>query len=72
MPTSEPSYFNFLMQNRGSRRTAVPFAETVGVLPELARRARFRSAVRFAGLQPKASSRAFRVRSGTLDRWSAL
>jgi hypothetical protein len=48
MLTAEPSYFNFLMQNRGLRRTPVPFAQAAGVLPELARSIRFRSAVRFA------------------------
>jgi hypothetical protein len=35
--TGEPSYYNFLMTNRGLRRTAVPFARATGVLPELAR-----------------------------------
>ena len=34
---SEPSYFNFLMTNRNRRRTAVPFAQAVGVLPDLVR-----------------------------------
>jgi hypothetical protein len=48
MFTAEPSYFNFLMQNRGLRRTPVPFVQAAGILPELARRIRFRSAVRFA------------------------
>jgi hypothetical protein len=42
MITSEPSYFNFLMKNRGVRRTPVPFAQAVGILPELARSVRFR------------------------------
>jgi hypothetical protein len=42
MLTSESSYFNFLMKNRGVRRTPVPFAQAVGVLPELARAVRCR------------------------------
>ncbi len=37
MLTSEPSYFNFLMKNRGLRATRVPFAQAAGVLPELSR-----------------------------------
>jgi hypothetical protein len=37
MLTSESSYFDFLMKNRGVRRAPVPFAQAVGVLPELAR-----------------------------------
>ena len=36
MLTAESSYFDFLMRNRGVRRTPVPFAQAVGVLPELA------------------------------------
>jgi hypothetical protein len=32
----EPSYFNFLMKNRGLRGARVPFAQATGVLPELA------------------------------------
>ncbi len=47
MLTSEPSYFDFLMKNRGVRRTPVPFAQAVGVLPELAYAVRFRP-LRFA------------------------
>jgi hypothetical protein len=42
MLTGEPSYFDFLMKNRGVRRTTVPFVQAVGVLPELARAVRFR------------------------------
>jgi hypothetical protein len=42
MFTSEPSYFDFLMKNRGAGRTCVPFVQAVGVLPELARSVRFR------------------------------
>ncbi len=49
--TSEPSYFNFLMKNRGVSRNHVPFAQAVGVLPELARTIRFRP----SALQPKAA-----------------
>jgi hypothetical protein len=37
MLTGEPSYFDFLMTNRGLRRTPVPFAQAAGVLPELPR-----------------------------------
>jgi hypothetical protein len=51
MFTSEPSYFNFLMKNCSARRTTVPFAQAVGVLPELARTVRFRA----PASQPKAA-----------------
>jgi len=51
MFTSEPSYFNFLMKNRSVRRTPVPFAQAVGVLPELAHVVRYRPPVS----QPKAA-----------------
>jgi hypothetical protein len=37
MLTGEPSYFNFLMTNRGLRRSAVRFARATDALPELAR-----------------------------------
>ena len=30
----EPSYFDFLMKNRGLRGARVPFAQAAGVLPE--------------------------------------
>jgi hypothetical protein len=40
--TGEPSYFNFLMTNRGLRRAPVPFAQATGVLPELAHAPRVR------------------------------
>jgi hypothetical protein len=33
--TTEPSYFNFIMTK--SRRSAVPFAQAAGLLPELRR-----------------------------------
>ena len=52
MLTSESSYFDFLMKNRGVRRTPVPFAQAVGVLPELARAVRLRR----HALQPKAAA----------------
>jgi hypothetical protein len=52
MLTSESSYFNFLMKNRGVRRTPVPFAQAVGVLPELARAVRCRR----PAPQPKAAT----------------
>jgi hypothetical protein len=52
MLTSESSYFDFLMKNRGVRRTPVPFAQAVGVLPELARAVRLRR----LALQPKAAA----------------
>jgi hypothetical protein len=42
MFTGEPSYFDFLMKNRGVRRIPVPFVQAVGVLPELAHSVRFR------------------------------
>ncbi len=42
MLAGEPSYFDFLMRNRGLRGARVPFAQAAGVLPELA------SAVRIA------------------------
>jgi len=58
MFTSEPSYFDFLMKNRRVRRTAVPFVQAVGVLPELARSARFRP----SASQPKAANRYGAVR----------
>ena len=34
--TTEPSYFNFIMTTK-SRRSAVPFAQAAGLLPELRR-----------------------------------
>jgi hypothetical protein len=34
MFTAEPSYFDFLMKHRTPRRTRVPFAQAVGVVPE--------------------------------------
>jgi hypothetical protein len=40
MLTSEPSYFDFLMNRRCLRRKRVPFVQAVGVMPELARHAR--------------------------------
>ena len=52
MLTSESSYFDFLMKNRGVRRTPVPFAQAVGVLPELARAVRLRR----PALQPTAAA----------------
>jgi hypothetical protein len=36
MLTAEPSYFNFLMEHRSVRRVRVPFAQAVGLIPELA------------------------------------
>jgi hypothetical protein len=49
MLTSEPSYFNFLMTNRGLRRAPVSFRKAVGILPELARAIRAtRASVRVA------------------------
>jgi hypothetical protein len=35
MFTAEPSYFNFLMEHRSTRRVGVPFVPAVGVIPEL-------------------------------------
>ncbi len=52
MLTAESSYFDFLMKNRGVRRTPVPFAQAVGVLPELARATHFRRPIR----QPKVAA----------------
>ena len=37
MATAEPSYFDFLMKHSCVRRGRVPFAEAVGVMPELSR-----------------------------------
>jgi hypothetical protein len=37
MPAAEASYFDFLMKHRHSRRTRVPFAQAVGVTPDLTR-----------------------------------
>ena len=52
---SEPSYFNFLMTNRSRRRTAVPFAQAVGVLPDLVRDVRVtRCGVRATSAAPAA------------------
>ena len=34
--TTEPSYFNFIMTTK-SRRSAAPFAQAAGLLPELRR-----------------------------------
>jgi hypothetical protein len=49
MLSGEPSYFNFLITNRGLRHTPVPFARAAGVLPELARAVRVtRASVRVA------------------------
>lgn len=42
MITAEPSYFDFLMKHRCPRRTRVPFAQAVGVMPELTRVVRLR------------------------------
>ncbi len=36
MLIGEPSYFDFLMKNRGLRGARVPFVQAAGVLPELA------------------------------------
>jgi hypothetical protein len=52
MLTGEPSYFDFLMKNRSVHRTHIPFAQAVGVLPELARAIRLRR----PALQPKAAA----------------
>jgi hypothetical protein len=49
MLTGESSYFDFLMKNRGVRGTPIPFAQAVGVLPELAHAVRLKRPV----LQPK-------------------
>jgi hypothetical protein len=49
MLTSEPSYFDFLMKRRGLRRTRVPFAPPVGVIPEVTRQVRTR---RLEGMRP--------------------
>jgi hypothetical protein len=35
MFTAKPSYFNFLMEHRCGCRVRVPFAQAVGVMPEL-------------------------------------
>lgn len=40
MITAEPSYYDYLMKNRCVRRTRVPFAQAVGVMPELTRNVR--------------------------------
>jgi hypothetical protein len=49
----EPSYFDFLMKNRGLRGAHVPFARAAGVLPELARDLRVtRAAARVATNAP--------------------
>lgn len=42
MLTAEPSYYDYLMKNRCVQRTRVPFAQAVGVVPELARNVRSR------------------------------
>ncbi len=42
MITAEPSYFDFLMKHRCHRRVRVPFAQAVGVMPELSRVVRLR------------------------------
>jgi hypothetical protein len=42
MITAEPSYFDFLMKHRCPRRIRVPFAQAVGVMPELGPVVRFR------------------------------
>jgi hypothetical protein len=42
MFTAEPSYFNFLMEHRCVRRVRVPFAQAVGVMPDLPRAERSR------------------------------
>jgi hypothetical protein len=46
MITAEPSYFDFLMKHRCPRRTRVPFAQAVGVMPELGRVVRLRASDR--------------------------
>ena len=42
MFTAEPSYYSFLMEHRCARRIRVPFAQAVGLIPDLmsVRRAR--------------------------------
>jgi hypothetical protein len=35
MFTAEPSYYNFLMEHRCLRRSRVPFAQAVGLIPDL-------------------------------------
>ena len=42
MFTSEPSYFNFLMEHPGARRVRVPFRQAVGIMPKLTRATRSR------------------------------
>jgi hypothetical protein len=42
MTTAEHSYFNFLMEYRCARRVRIPFAQAVGVMPDLACVARAR------------------------------
>jgi hypothetical protein len=34
MFTTEPSYFNFLMEHRCARRVRVPFMQAAGAMPE--------------------------------------
>jgi hypothetical protein len=43
--TTEPSFFNFIMTTK-SRRSAVPFAQAAGLLPELRRDCRTATAGR--------------------------
>jgi hypothetical protein len=45
MTTAEHSYFNFLMEYRCARRVRIPFAQAVGVMPDLACVARARRTV---------------------------
>ncbi len=42
MFTTEPSYFNFLMEHRCARRVRVPIRQAVGIMPGLTRATRSR------------------------------
>ena len=58
MRTGAPSYFDFLMKHRCSRRPRVPFAQAVGIMPDFAHVLRSRVPQRMQPVAPKGGNRA--------------
>ncbi len=56
MFTTEPSYFNFLMEHRCGRRVRVPFARAAGLMPEVACAERARRSQRERAASPSGGS----------------
>jgi hypothetical protein len=59
MLTAEPSYFDFLMKRRCLRRTRVPFAQAVGVVPERMPVARSHRPPRLRPVLPNGTNQVF-------------